>query len=127
MNEESIINLPEQWIATKDIAMAPEATAEYEASVQRLLAQNLRRKQIKERLECLRELQQSISVLDSDSKLQDNLVTRNCPVEQELERLRQLLSRVGAHIQQLPKNTRSYKQDSIINGLDDFLEKKVFI
>lgn len=81
-------------------------TKRYADAVQQLTELNDQRKQLREQVARLKRLQSIVEPLQTDENgagIQENLLTRNGPVEKELERMRILLARVGGRVLSLPE------------------------
>jgi uncharacterized membrane protein YccC len=90
----------------KDINDHPMETKRYADAVQQLTELNDQRKQLREQVARLKRLQSIVEPLQTDENgtgIQENLLTRNGPVEKELERMRILLARVGGRVLSLPE------------------------
>ena len=78
----------------------------YADAVSRLTELNDQRKQLREQVARLKHLQTIVKPLqttDNGVGIQENLLTRNGPVEKELEKMRFLLARVGGRVHALPE------------------------
>ncbi|EWG49885.1 hypothetical protein FVEG_09250 [Fusarium verticillioides 7600] len=103
--DEAIEALPTSWHLEKDINDHPMETKRYADAVQQLTELNDQRKQLREQVARLKRLQTIVEPLQTDENgagIQENLLTRNGPVEKELERMRILLARVGGRVLSLP-------------------------
>ncbi|EWZ38508.1 hypothetical protein FOCG_04958 [Fusarium oxysporum f. sp. radicis-lycopersici 26381] len=103
---EAIEALPASWHLEKDINDHPMETKRYADAVQQLTELNDQRKQLREQVARLKRLQSIVEPLQTDENgagIQENLLTRNGPVEKELERMRILLARVGGRVLSLPE------------------------
>ncbi|KAF5985969.1 kinetochore fta4 [Fusarium coicis] len=104
--EEAIEALPASWHLEKDINDHPMETKRFANAVQQLTELNDQRKQLREQVARLKRLQTIVEPLQTDENgagIQENLLTRNGPVEKELERMRILLARVGGRVLSLPE------------------------
>ncbi|KLO87189.1 uncharacterized protein LW93_13048 [Fusarium fujikuroi] len=104
--DKSIEALPTSWHLEKDINDHPMETKRYADAVQRLTELNDQRKQLRDKVARLKRLQTIVEPLQTDENgagIQENLLTRNGPVEKELERMRILLARVGGRVLSLPE------------------------
>ncbi|KAF5724405.1 kinetochore fta4 [Fusarium mundagurra] len=104
--DEAIEALPASWRLEKDINDHPMETKRYADAVQQLTELNDQRKQLREQVARLKRLQNIVEPLQTDENgagIQENLLTRNGPVEKELERMRILLARVGGRVLSLPE------------------------
>ncbi|KAG9502327.1 hypothetical protein J7337_005154 [Fusarium musae] len=105
--DEAIEALPTSWHLEKDINDHPMETKRYADAVQQLTELNDQRKQLREQVARLKRLQTIVEPLQTDENgagIQENLLTRNGPVEKELERMRILLARVGGRVLSLPED-----------------------
>ncbi|KAF5634586.1 kinetochore fta4 [Fusarium sp. NRRL 52700] len=103
---EVIQALPASWHLEKDLNDYPMETKRYTDAVQQLTELNDQRKQLREQVARLKRLQSIVEPLQTDENgagIQENLLTRNGPVEKELERMRILLARVGGRVLSLPE------------------------
>jgi hypothetical protein len=76
----------------------------YADAVSRLTELNDQRKQLREQVARLKHLQtiaKPLQTADNGVGIQENLLTRNGPVEKELEKMRFLLARVGGRVHAL--------------------------
>ncbi|KAG4280696.1 hypothetical protein FPRO04_05410 [Fusarium proliferatum] len=104
--DKSIEALPASWHLEKDINDYPMETKRYADAVQQLTELNDQRKQLRDKVARLKRLQTIVEPLQTDENgagIQENLLTRNGPVEKELERMRILLARVGGRVLSLPE------------------------
>ncbi|CVL01979.1 uncharacterized protein FMAN_08102 [Fusarium mangiferae] len=104
--DKSIEALPTSWHLEKDINDHPMETKRYADAVQQLTELNDQRKQLRDKVARLKRLQSIVEPLQTDENgagIQENLLTRNGPVEKELERMRILLARVGGRVLSLPE------------------------
>ncbi|PNP75118.1 hypothetical protein FNYG_11606 [Fusarium nygamai] len=105
--DEAIEALPASWHLEKDINDHPMETKRYADAVQQLTELNDQRKHLREQVARLKRLQSIVEPLQTDENgagIQENLLTRNGPVEKELERMRILLARVGGRVLSLPED-----------------------
>lgn len=108
MNEagdKAIESLPPTWPSDKDVNDYPTEAKRYTDAVAQLSELNQQRKQLKEqvaRLSRLKSVVEPLQTSDNGAGIQENLLTRNGPVEKELERMRFLLARVGGRVHALP-------------------------
>ncbi|CZR47169.1 uncharacterized protein FPRO_08543 [Fusarium proliferatum ET1] len=104
--DKSIEALPASWHLEKDINDYPMEAKRYADAVQQLTELNDQRKQLRDKVARLKRLQTIVEPLQTDENgagIQENLLTRNGPVEKELERMRILLARVGGRVLSLPE------------------------
>ncbi|GKU04046.1 kinetochore protein fta4 [Fusarium langsethiae] len=105
-DEEVIAVLPASWHVEKDVNGHPEDVKLYADTVARLTELNHQRKQLREqvaRLKHLKTIVEPLQTTDNGGGIQENLLTRNGPVEKELEKMRFLLARVGGRVHALPE------------------------
>ncbi|KAG5975401.1 hypothetical protein E4U55_007702 [Claviceps digitariae] len=112
--DNSIEALPTSWPIKKDIDNDPPAAEEYEAFVQRLTELTEQRRQLRLRVQQLRRIETAVRPLavTEENKVQDNLITKKCPIEQELETMRALLTRVTDKVATLPDEPRNQRSRS---------------
>ncbi|KAF4504114.1 hypothetical protein G6O67_008726 [Ophiocordyceps sinensis] len=106
--DEAIIEaLPPSWPLDKENNDYPMEAKRYVDAASRLARLNQERKMLRQRVERLRSLKASVDpFLTTDGAgVQENLITRNGPVEVELERMRFLLARVAGRVGELPAKT----------------------
>ncbi|KAF4592229.1 kinetochore protein fta4 [Ophiocordyceps camponoti-floridani] len=104
-DDEAIDSLPPTWPDEKQVRNHPLEAERYAQGVARLVELKEQRRELRERIEKLRRLQEIMAPLetqDGGAGVQENLVTRNGPVEVELERMRLLLARVAGRVGELP-------------------------
>jgi hypothetical protein len=122
--ENIIEQLPEEWSEEAE-AKAPEQAAKYKELQQRLIELNERRKQARERAGGYKAFK---GVLDlfagEEAALQENLVTKNGEVEEELERMRRLMLRVERGMNGLEEKGTGEEDDMDVDE-EDIEEKKV--
>ncbi|CAJ0540741.1 Ff.00g077020.m01.CDS01 [Fusarium sp. VM40] len=102
---EAIESLPSSWYLEKDVSDHPMETKRYADAVHQLSELNDQRKQLRQQVARLKRLQSLVEPLqtaDNGVGIQENLLTRNGPVEKELEKMRFLLARVGGRVHALP-------------------------
>jgi predicted transcriptional regulator len=92
--ENIIEQLPEEWSEEAE-AKAPEQAQKYTELQQKLSELNEKRKQARRRVERYKAFKGVLDLLaGEEAGLQENLVTRNGEVEEELEKMRRLMLRV---------------------------------
>lgn len=104
-DHDTIEALPETWISEKDINDYPMEAKLYADAVRRLSELNEQRNQLRDqvaRLNRLKSVVQPLQTGENGAGVQENLLTRDGPVEKELERMRFLLARVGGRVNTLP-------------------------
>ncbi|KAF4414801.1 Kinetochore fta4 [Fusarium acutatum] len=114
--DEAIEELPASWHLEKDINTHPMETKRYADAVQQLTELNDQRKQLREQVSRLKRLQSIVEPLQTNENgagIQENLLTRNGPVEKELERMRILLARVGGRVLSLPEDAPNGKAKEV--------------
>ncbi|KAF5026239.1 hypothetical protein F66182_1670 [Fusarium sp. NRRL 66182] len=102
--EDAIQALPATWHSEKDAKDHPMEARRYADTVRQLSELNEQRRQLREQVARLRRLHsvaEPLRTTDSGVGVQENLLTRNGPVEKELERMRVLLARVGGRVHAL--------------------------
>ncbi|KAN0113073.1 Kinetochore Sim4 complex subunit Fta4 [Hyaloscypha variabilis] len=118
--ENIIEELPEEW-SEEAAAKAPEQAQKYKELQQKLAGLNERRKQARERVEGYKAFKETLDLLAGEAAgLQDNLVTKNGKVEEELEKMRRLMLRVERGINVLDeKNADEDDMDVDDDGLQE--------
>ncbi|KAM4065882.1 kinetochore complex fta4 of sim4 subunit, or CENP-50 domain-containing protein [Hirsutella rhossiliensis] len=96
--------LPPSWPLDREINDYPMEAKRYVEAASRLTRLNEERKTLRQRVERLRRLKGSVDPFRTTdgAGVQENLITRNGPVEVELERMRFLLARVAGRMSELP-------------------------
>ncbi|KAL7815151.1 kinetochore Sim4 complex subunit Fta4 [Trichoderma gracile] len=104
VDESAIESLPAAWPSHKDVNAYPMEANRYTETVRQLADLSQRRKDLRQRVERFRSLEKSIESFRTTDGVgvQENLVTRDGPVEKELERMRVLLARVVGRVSELP-------------------------
>ncbi|KAF5679820.1 kinetochore fta4 [Fusarium heterosporum] len=104
-DNEAIEALPSLWHSEKDVSNYPMEVKRYADAVRQLSELNGQRRQLRQQVARLKRLQSLVKPLQTDDGvgIQENLLTRNGPVEKELERMRFLLARVGGRVHALPE------------------------
>lgn len=107
--DDAIEELPSSWPIESDLGRYQEKAKQYEGIALRLRQLSEERKEIRLRVEKLRRIKNAVQPLSAtdESNIQDNLITRNGPVEKELERMRILLARVTSRVANLPEQSAS--------------------
>lgn len=107
-DDDVIESLPPSWPSAKDASDYPAEAKRYVEAAARLARLSRERKALGQRVDRLRRLKASVDpLLAADGAgVQENLCTRNGPVEVELERMRFLLARVAGRVSRLPTNAR---------------------
>lgn len=103
VDENAIETLPVTWPSDKDVEAYPMEANRYAETVRQLTDLSQQRKELRQRVERLRSLQKTVeSFRTTDGVgIQENLVTRDGPVEKELEKMRFLLARVAGRVSTL--------------------------
>ncbi|KAH7313859.1 kinetochore Sim4 complex subunit Fta4 [Stachybotrys elegans] len=120
VESKTIDALPREWPLDKDVTALPAEAKRYTESVDRLRELNEQRDQLKLRVERLRRIKAAVDPLqatDDGAGVQENLLTREGPVETELERMRILLARVAGRVGKLPPPAPSGTQDIDVEAL----------
>ncbi|KAF5120850.1 Inner kinetochore subunit fta4 [Metarhizium anisopliae] len=122
--DDAIEELPSSWPIESDLGRYQEKAKQYEGIVLRLRQLSEERKEMRLRMEKLRRIRDAVQPLSAtdESNIQDNLVTRNGPVEKELERMRVLLARVTSRVANLPEQPASDRPQSITSSTVDLGE-----
>ncbi|PHH72897.1 hypothetical protein CDD80_4183 [Ophiocordyceps camponoti-rufipedis] len=130
-DDEAIDSLPPTWPDEKQVRKHPIEAERYAQGVARLVELKEQRRELRERIEKLRRLQEIMAPLETQDGgvgVQENLVTRNGPVEVELERMRLLLARVAGRVGELPARGRGDGSVDVAelegrreSAVDDFL------
>lgn len=122
--DDVIEELPSSRPIESDLGRYQEKAKQYEGIVLRLTQLSEERKEIRLRVEKLRRIRDAVQRLSAtdESNIQDNLVTRNGPVEKELERMRVLLARVTSRVANLPEQPASDRPQSITSSTVDLGE-----
>ncbi|KAF4344191.1 kinetochore fta4 [Fusarium beomiforme] len=105
-DNQAIEALPASWHSEKDINNHPMEAKRYADAVRQLSEFNDQRKELRERIARIKRLQSVVEPLQTAENgvgIQENLLTRNGPVEKELEKMRFLLARVGGRVHALPE------------------------
>lgn len=109
--KESVIEqLPEEWSENAS-AKSPEQAAKFTELTQKLTALNEQRRVARERVERYRKFKEMVDLLGEDAGVQDNLVTRNGELEEELEKMRRLMLRVERGVGALEGKGRGEEMD----------------
>lgn len=114
--------LPGSWPSGRDADGHPMEAKRYAETVARLTQLGERRRELRRRVERLRRLGAAVEPLraadGTAAGVQENLVTRNGPVEKELERMRFLLARVAGRVAELPDGAATGAQGDAKVDLD---------
>ncbi|CEI66551.1 hypothetical protein FVEN_g8274 [Fusarium venenatum] len=107
-DSEAIESLQVSWHIEKDVNDHPVEVKRYADAVARLTELSDQRKRLRTqvaRLNHLKTIVEPLQTTDNGAGIQENLLTRNGPVEKELEKMRFLLARVGGRVHALPERT----------------------
>ncbi|KJZ72501.1 hypothetical protein HIM_08170 [Hirsutella minnesotensis 3608] len=132
VENDVIESLAPSWPSEKEADDFPLEARRYVDAVSRLAQLNEQRKILKQKNERLRRLKAALEPFSTpdvpDAGIQENLNSRNGPVEAELEKMRFLLARVAGRVSELPANPRNSANVNLaaVNGarkraIDDFL------
>ncbi|PFH55278.1 hypothetical protein XA68_10200 [Ophiocordyceps unilateralis] len=105
VDDDVIETLPPAWPVDRQTSDYPLEAKRYADTVARLVQLRDQRRELRQRVERLRRLKETVDPLATHHGgvgLQENLVTRNGPVETELEKMRLLLARVAGRVGELP-------------------------
>ncbi|KAI9150401.1 Inner kinetochore subunit fta4 [Paramyrothecium foliicola] len=100
---DAINALPPTWPSEKETASLPMEARRYDEAVKQLVSLAEQREQLQARVDRLRRIKAALTPLETG--VQENLISRNGPVEKELERMRILLARVAGRVGQVPAST----------------------
>ncbi|KEY68226.1 hypothetical protein S7711_04760 [Stachybotrys chartarum IBT 7711] len=103
LTEHAVVEtLPPAWPSAKDADAFPAEAKRYADTVQRLADLSAQRTQLQRRVARLARLAAAVEPLKASpvdgAGVQENLATREGPVEKELERMRTLLTRVAGRV-----------------------------
>ncbi|EEQ86964.1 uncharacterized protein BDCG_02084 [Blastomyces dermatitidis ER-3] len=102
-NSRSIARLPKQWREDADID--EDDKLRYEQLYQRLLELDNQRKKQQERLAQYKQLAELLEPFkDPQMNIQPNLVTRDSPLGQEIDRMRMLVAKVTSRVSRAGRN-----------------------
>ncbi|KAL6890472.1 kinetochore Sim4 complex subunit Fta4 [Trichoderma evansii] len=103
VDEQAIETMPATWPSDRDTEAFPLEATRYADTVRQLTDLNQQRKHVRQRVERLRSLQKTVESFKTTdgAGVQENLVTRDGPVEKELEKMRFLLARVAGRVSEL--------------------------
>ncbi|RCI12098.1 hypothetical protein L249_0559 [Ophiocordyceps polyrhachis-furcata BCC 54312] len=121
VDDDTIEILPPTWPVQRQVSDDPLEAERYADTVARLVQLNQERRRLREQVETLRQLKETVDPLSK--QVQENLVTRNGPVESELEKMRLLLARVAGRVSELPDvrptgPTREEEEEEEEGGVD---------
>lgn len=128
--------LPPSWPLDREVNDYPAEAKRYVDTVSQLARLSEERKALRQRVERLRRLKTSVDPFGTTdgASVQENLITRNGPVEVELERMRFLLVRVAGRVSDLPVSSPESRTIELTSmggarkrGVDEFLaDARVF-
>jgi hypothetical protein len=128
VDEQVIETLPAAWPLDRDVDSYPLEATRYAETVRRLIDLNQQRKDLRQRVERLRSLQKTVESFQTVDGVgvQENLVTRDGPVEKELEKMRFLLARVAGRVSELSSARTTQDTDSVeLNALAEARKKHI--
>ncbi|ORY56322.1 kinetochore Sim4 complex subunit Fta4 [Pseudomassariella vexata] len=123
--DPSIAGLPPTWATHRpsEAEAHPVEARRYTDLQAQLISLSGRRAATKARVERLRHMDGLLAPFQAG--VQENLVTRNGEVEQELERMRVLLIRVAGRVEQLPGTEMMEGEPTEIDDLEEMERTKV--
>ena len=119
---ETIKDLPPAWEDAAEAEALPLEARRYIDLVEQLQSLSAQRAEAHVRVQRLRDMASLLGGLggaDETHTVQDSLVTRDGPVERELERMRLLLVRVGDKVASLPERPQQTQQITVQMDGDD--------
>lgn len=128
MDEQAIETLPATWPSERDAEAYPLEATRYADTVRQLTDLNQQRKVLRQRVERLRNLQKTVESFQTTdgAGVQENLVTRDGPVEKELEKMRFLLARVAGRVGELSNAPATRNVDVVeLNALAEARKKNI--
>ncbi|PHH81983.1 hypothetical protein CDD82_7368 [Ophiocordyceps australis] len=102
LDDDAIEALPGSWPSQRHAEAHAMEAKRYRETVARLRQLRDERRELRRRVDMLGRLKTLTDMLHT-SHVQENLITRNGPVEHELERMRILLARVAGRVAELPE------------------------
>lgn len=106
--------MPEVWDEPEEADRLPEEAARYVELAAKLKEQNARRVEMKKRIADYRKLKQELEPLDdAKENVQENLCTRNGPVEAELQKMRMLLARVKGRLETMDRSEQGRSREEV--------------
>ncbi|KAL7920349.1 kinetochore Sim4 complex subunit Fta4 [Trichoderma austrokoningii] len=128
VDEQAIATLPTTWPSDRDAEAYPLEATRYADTVRQLTDLNQRRKDLRQRVERLRNVQKTVESFQAidGAGVQENLVTRDGPVEKELEKMRFLLARVAGRVGELSDAPTTRGGDAVeLNALAKARKKNI--
>ncbi|KAM0259108.1 hypothetical protein ACHAQJ_003479 [Trichoderma viride] len=128
VDELAIETLPAAWPLDKDIDGYPLEATRYAETVRQLTDLNEQRRDLRQRVGRLRRLQKTVESFQTIDGVgvQENLVTRDGPVEKELEKMRFLLARVAGRVSELSNTRTTQDTDGVeLNALTEARKKHI--
>ncbi|PTB43797.1 hypothetical protein M441DRAFT_65596 [Trichoderma asperellum CBS 433.97] len=128
VDEQAIETLPAAWPSDRDAEAFPLEATRYAATVRQLTDLNRQRKELRQRVERLRSLQKTVESFQTTdgAGVQENLVTRDGPVEKELEKMRFLLARVAGRVSELSNAPTTRNTDGVeLSALAEARKKNI--
>jgi Kinetochore complex Fta4 of Sim4 subunit, or CENP-50 len=117
--EDIIEQLPEEW-SEEAQAKAPAQAQKYKELQQKLAEFNEKRRQVRERVEGYKAFKGVLDLLaGEEAGLQENLVTKNGEVEEELEKTRRLMLRVERGMSGLEEKAVDDRMDLDEEGFEE--------
>lgn len=128
VDEQAIETLPATWPSDRDTEAFPLEATRYADTVRQLTDLSQQRKDLRQRVERLRSLQKTVESFKTTegAGVQENLVTRDGPVEKELEKMRFLLARVAGRVGELSNAPATGDSDGVeFNALAEARKKNI--
>lgn len=112
--------MPEVWDEPEEADRLPEEAARYAELAAKVKEQNARRAEMKKRIAEYRKLKQELEPLgDAKKNVQENLCTRNGPVEAELQKMRMLLARVKGRLETIDGSEQRRSREEVDSDGDE--------
>lgn len=109
-----IESMPEVWDEPEEADRLPEEAVRYAELAAKLKEQNARRVEMKKRIAEYKKLKQALGPLgDAKENVQENLCTRDGPVEAELQKMRMLLARVKGRLETMDGSKQGRSRDEV--------------
>ena len=106
--------MPEVWDEPEEADRLPEEAARYGELAAKLKEQNARRVEMKKRIAEYGKLKQELEPLgDAKENVQENLCTRDGPVEAELQKMRMLLARVKGRLETMGGSEQGRSREEV--------------
>ncbi|KAL7784880.1 kinetochore Sim4 complex subunit Fta4 [Trichoderma ceciliae] len=128
VDEQAIETLPAAWPLDRDMDAYPMEAGRYAETVRQLTDLSQQRKDLRQRAERLRSLQKTVESFQTIEGVgvQENLVTRDGPVEKELEKMRFLLARVAGRVSELSNSHTTQDTGGVeLNALAEARKKHI--